>query len=111
MAGHDVVLRLTVSVQQLFAGGEVRIAVRRPVTCPSCQGEGDLGCVCHGVGRIEIREVGQDGTAPTMLVRDAAALERVPVLDDSQAGTAYVARAGDQIAAELERRWPAPPSW
>lgn len=37
------------------------------------------------------RPVGQDGTAPTLLYEHAADLERFPFLDDSQAGSAYVA--------------------
>ena len=40
---------------------------------------------------VTARAVGQDGTAPTMLFEHAADLGRFPFLDDSQAGTAYVA--------------------
>lgn len=43
--------------------------------------------------RIATREVGQDGTAPTMLYAGAADIERFEFLDDTQAATAYVARA------------------
>jgi hypothetical protein len=42
---------------------------------------------------VVLRVVGQDGTAPTMLLRDAADLETFAFLDDSQAGAAYVAFA------------------
>lgn len=38
------------------------------------------------------RFVGQDGTAPTFLYKDAAKLEQFPYLDDAQAGSAHVAR-------------------
>lgn len=49
-------------------------------------------------GRLDARTVtgrivAQDGTAPTMLFQDAARLEQFPFLDDSQAGSAYVALA------------------
>ena len=40
---------------------------------------------------IQGRFVTQDGTAPTILYKDAADLKRFDFLDDSQAGTAYVA--------------------
>jgi hypothetical protein len=39
------------------------------------------------------RLVGQDGTAPTMLFRNASDLSAFPFLDDSQTAAAYVARA------------------
>ncbi len=42
-------------------------------------------------GFVEMRPVTQDGTAPTALHKDAANLARYPCLDDSQAGSAYVA--------------------
>jgi len=42
--------------------------------------------------RIEGREVGQDGTAPTMLYRGAADVGSFAFLDDTQAATAYIAR-------------------
>ena len=42
---------------------------------------------------MDLRIVGQDGTAPTMLLRDAADLDTFAFLDDSQAGAAYVAFA------------------
>ncbi|MBX3462918.1 MAG: hypothetical protein KF830_07090 [Planctomycetes bacterium] len=50
---------------------------------------GDKGLVDDRV--IQARSVGQDGTAPTFLFRDAADLERFPFLDDMQPATAYVA--------------------
>ena len=37
------------------------------------------------------RFLGQDGTAPTFLYKDAASIETFPYLDDAQAGSAYVA--------------------
>ncbi|MBL8728468.1 MAG: hypothetical protein JNM25_08565 [Planctomycetes bacterium] len=40
---------------------------------------------------ILVRSVGQDGTAPTWLFRDAADLAQFPFLDDMQPATAYVA--------------------
>lgn len=43
--------------------------------------------------KVTLRSVGQDGTAPTMLFENAANLDAFPFLDDSQAGTAYVALA------------------
>lgn len=43
--------------------------------------------------RIEAREVGQDGTAPTMLYEGAADIDAFAFLDDTQAASAYVARA------------------
>jgi hypothetical protein len=49
---------------------------------------GDQGRVDQRM--IEARGVGQDGTAPTMLFKDAAKLEAFPFLDDTQAATAYV---------------------
>jgi spermidine synthase len=48
---------------------------------------GDQGLVDH---LAESRAVGQDGTAPTMLFKQASDLSRFPFLDDSQAATAYV---------------------
>ncbi len=39
---------------------------------------------------IESRAVGQDGTAPTMLYRDAVDLGKFPFLDDTQAASAYL---------------------
>lgn len=49
---------------------------------------GDHGLV--DMRPIEARAVGQDGTAPTMLYKDAAKLENFPFLDDTQAASAYV---------------------
>jgi hypothetical protein len=40
---------------------------------------------------VQGRFVGQDGTAPTLLYKNAAHLNEFPFLDDSQAGSAYVA--------------------
>lgn len=45
------------------------------------------------------RLVGQDGTAPTMLFRNASDLSAFPFLDDSQTGAAYVARAASGAEA------------
>ncbi|MEE9394477.1 MAG: hypothetical protein V3W41_18435 [Planctomycetota bacterium] len=39
---------------------------------------------------VAARYVAQDGTAPTMLYRDAASIEKFPFLKQSQAGSAYV---------------------
>ncbi|MFY9344772.1 MAG: hypothetical protein WAT39_19930, partial [Planctomycetota bacterium] len=46
----------------------------------------------HGLDQIpiEARAVGQDGTAPTMLYKDAAELARFPFLDDTQAASAWI---------------------
>jgi hypothetical protein len=49
---------------------------------------GDQGRVDQRL--IEARGVAQDGTAPTMLFKDAAKLDSFPFLDDTQAATAYV---------------------
>lgn len=49
---------------------------------------GDQGLVDRRT--IESRGVGQDGTAPTMLFKDAARIEQFPFLDDTQAASAYV---------------------
>jgi hypothetical protein len=50
---------------------------------------GNFGRVDASV--VTARAVAQDGTAPTMLFEHAADLARFPFLDDSQAGSAYVA--------------------
>ncbi len=59
---------------------------------PSLEGApmigGDMGLVDEQ--SIVARAVGQDGTAPTMLYEGAADLDRFPVLDDTQAASAYV---------------------
>ena len=44
------------------------------------------------IRKVDGRMVGQDGTAPTMLYRDAANIASFPFLDDSSTGVAYVAR-------------------
>jgi len=90
-----------------FAPGKelARLAPEVPVVrIPSATAEvevGPSGQKLPGIGgnfgridlrRIEAREVGQDGTAPTMLYAGAARIEDFPFLDDTQAGTAYVAR-------------------
>ena len=49
---------------------------------------GDHGLVDESL--VESRAVGQDGTAPTMLFKNASDLSRFPFLDDTQAATAYV---------------------
>ena len=49
---------------------------------------GDQGLVDQRLA--ESRAVGQDGTAPTMLFKQASDLSRFPFLDDTQAATAYV---------------------
>jgi hypothetical protein len=49
---------------------------------------GDQGLV--DAMAIEARAVGQDGTAPTMLYKGAADLTAFPILDDTQAASAYV---------------------
>jgi spermidine synthase len=49
---------------------------------------GDQGLVDQRL--VESRAVGQDGTAPTMLFKQASDLSRFPFLDDTQAATAYV---------------------
>ena len=49
---------------------------------------GDMGLVDRRT--VEGRAVGQDGTAPTMLFKDAVELSRFPFLDDTQAASAYV---------------------
>ncbi|MSR74205.1 MAG: hypothetical protein EXS14_01875 [Planctomycetes bacterium] len=41
--------------------------------------------------RAEQRAVTQDGTAPTVLYKDASSIERFPALDDSQAASGYIA--------------------
>lgn len=41
---------------------------------------------------VESRPVGQDGTAPTSLIKGAANIGDFPFLDDTQAASAYVAR-------------------
>ena len=51
---------------------------------------GDVGLVDRRP--ILVRAVGQDGTAPTWLFKDAVQLEQFPFLDDMQPATAYVAR-------------------
>jgi hypothetical protein len=55
---------------------------------------GDHG---RGLHVVEARSVGQDGTAPTMLYKDAASLERFPFLDDTQAASAYVVHRASGI--------------
>lgn len=41
---------------------------------------------------VPYRVVTQDGTAPTMLIRDAASIDSFPFLDDSQAASAFLSR-------------------
>ena len=54
--GADVNLRLQVSVSELLDGSSKVIAVKRLVACPSCT-DGETSCnVCHGEGRIEVRD-------------------------------------------------------
>ena len=55
-AGADVNLRLQMSVSELLDGSSKVIAVKRLVACPSCT-DGETSCnVCHGEGRIEVRD-------------------------------------------------------
>ncbi|MEZ6194240.1 MAG: hypothetical protein R3F20_00705 [Planctomycetota bacterium] len=69
------------------ATAEVQVSANIPDTAPMIGGEFPLG-----TPRIDARFVSQDGTAPTMLYRDAAEIERFPFLTTTQAGSAYVAR-------------------
>lgn len=56
---------------------------------------GDQGRVDLRV--IEARPVGQDGTAPTSLVKNGADIANFAFLDDTQAATAYVARKAAKL--------------
>jgi hypothetical protein len=69
------------------ATAEVQVGPEQPAT-PGIGG--DAGLVDHRA--IIVRAVGQDGTAPTWLFRDAVQLDQFPFLDDMQPATAYVAR-------------------
>ena len=51
---------------------------------------GDFGA--RDARLVKGRLVGQDGTAPTLLIENAANLDGFPFLDDTQAASAYVAR-------------------
>ncbi len=81
----------------LFPGGEsdkvlssaiAQVDVSTPLRLPMIMG-GDFSVVDRqtSMGRL----VTQDGTAPTVLYKDSSNLEKYPSLDDSQAGSAYVA--------------------
>ena len=51
---------------------------------------GDFGALDGRL--VKGRLVGQDGTAPTLLIENAATLDAFPFLDDSQTSSGYVAR-------------------
>ncbi|MBL9077478.1 MAG: hypothetical protein JNL08_08245 [Planctomycetes bacterium] len=70
------------------ATAEVQVGPELPST-PGIGG--DQGLVDHR--DILVRSVGQDGTAPTWLFKDAVRLEQFPFLDDMQPATGYVAHA------------------
>ncbi|MEE2789056.1 MAG: DnaJ C-terminal domain-containing protein [Myxococcota bacterium] len=57
LGGEDIKLRMLVKPSLIITGGQQRIAVRRLVKCPTCNGAGDSKCVCGGHGRIRVREV------------------------------------------------------
>jgi spermidine synthase len=68
------------------ATAEVQVGPSVPGAAPMIGGDqGRIDAV-----PIESRAVGQDGTAPTMLYKDAADLARFPFLDDTQAASAYL---------------------
>ena len=54
---------------------------------------GDFGALDGRL--VNGRLVGQDGTAPTLLIENAATLDAFPFLDDSQTSSGYVARGAD----------------
>ena len=60
----------------------------------------------HDAIGVEARYVAQDGTAPTMMYKNAAEIARFPFLDDSQAGSAYVCRKAVHEAAGIEAEGP-----
>ncbi len=64
------------------------VEVGRPIANLPMLG-GDIGY--SAIRQIEMRNVGQDGTAPTFLFRDAGQLERFDFLTAVQAASAYVA--------------------
>ena len=55
--GEDVKLRLKTTDQTLLFGGHHRIALKRLVACPSCQGLSEGPCsICRNAGRVKVRE-------------------------------------------------------
>lgn len=76
-------------------------ATARVEVGPSVVSNGMVGGDFGRVDRrdVEGRPVGQDGTAPTMLFRNATELERFPFLDDTQAASAYVVRRAAGLPA------------
>lgn len=75
-------------LRKLFsATAEVQVGASVPAVPPI---GGDHGRVDFKM--VESRPVGQDGTAPTSLLKGAARIEDFPFLDDTQAASAYVAR-------------------
>ena len=74
-------------LQKLYsATAEVQVGASLPFAAPMIGG--DMGR--KDARPIESRAVGQDGTAPTMLYKDAANLGSFAFLDGTQAATAYV---------------------
>ena len=74
-------------LQKLYsATAEVQIGASMPFAAPMIGG--DMGR--KDARLIESRAIGQDGTAPTMLYKDAANIDSFAFLDDTQAATAYV---------------------
>jgi hypothetical protein len=88
-SGVDQAVRLYSATAEVAVGPSIQI--------PPLLG-GNFGHVDAGI--VTARAVGQDGTAPTMLFEHAADLSRFPFLDDSQAGTAYVALAAEHRTPE-----------
>lgn len=69
------------------ATAEVQVGASVPAVPPI---GGDHGRIDFRM--VESRPVGQDGTAPTSLLKGAAKIEDFPFLDDTQAASAYVVR-------------------
>jgi hypothetical protein len=76
---------------------EVQVSANIPEAAPFIGGDFPLDAQ-----NVAVRYVAQDGTAPTMLFKDAADIEKFPFLKTSQAGSAYVAHAAaGQVAPRV----------
>jgi molecular chaperone DnaJ len=62
--GHDIVISLKVTPQEVIAGGSRKIKFKRSIVCPACHGQGTPGGAspslcssCNGLARKEVEEL------------------------------------------------------
>ncbi|OGT22316.1 MAG: molecular chaperone DnaJ [Gammaproteobacteria bacterium RBG_16_57_12] len=73
--GNDLETHLTITLEQVNAGGTAKVPVHRPVTCASCQGSGAKAgtqprkcTACDGTGQKIIRQQHKGGIALQQMI-------------------------------------------